>query len=76
MPRHRRFFPKNTVYLVTNRTAEGLPFLPCPLMNLFLFGILAKARFYNPSVTISAFLFMASRVSPGNFLPSFSQNRT
>ena len=56
----RRYYPANTAYLVTNRTAEGLPFVTCLYINLMLFGILARAAFRSPSVIVRGWLFLSN----------------
>ncbi|HMO18502.1 MAG TPA: hypothetical protein PJ989_10470 [Oligoflexia bacterium] len=43
MPRNLRRFEKGRVYLITKRTAEGLPFVATILINLFIYGIIARA---------------------------------
>ena len=56
----RRWYPAGTTYLITNRTAEGLPFVACLYINLMLFGILARAAFRSPSIKICAWLFLSN----------------
>lgn len=60
MGHQRRIFPTNHVFFVTNRLAEGLPFVANLYINLMLFGILARARFKNPQITICGFIFLAN----------------
>ena len=55
--RRDRRNPNNTVYFITNRTKEGLPFVARFYMRLILIGIMAKAqRLYH--VNICHFLWM------------------
>ena len=56
----RRMFEKGSVYFVTNRTAEGLPFVANAFIRLVTFGILAKACFRFPQIAISCWLFLAN----------------
>lgn len=60
MGKPRRYFPTNTPYFVTNRLAEGLPFVANLYINLMLFGILARASYKYPGINICAFLFLAN----------------
>lgn len=60
MPRNIRRFEKDRVYLITNRTAEGLPFVATILINLFIYGILARAISLHPQVRVCHFIFMAN----------------
>ena len=56
----RRYFVTGTPYFVTNRVAEGLPFVATLYINLFLFGILARACFLYRTITLCFFLFMTN----------------
>jgi hypothetical protein len=56
----RRYFPSRKPYLVTNRTAEGLPFVANLYINLMLYGIIARARFKHPEITVCGFIFLAN----------------
>ncbi len=56
----RRMFLNNRAYFITNRVAKGLPFVACLYINLLLLGILARAKFLHPSITICAWLFLGS----------------
>lgn len=60
MPKSRRYFPSNTPYFITNRVAEGLPFVPNEYINLMLFGVLARATFKHPGITLCSFLFLGN----------------
>lgn len=57
-PRARRMFLNRSVYFVTNRTAEGLPFVPNAYINALLKGVLARAMHKYPGVVVSHFLFL------------------
>jgi len=56
----RRMFVHQGVYFVTNRVAEGLPFVPNEFINLLLWGILARAQEKYPSIVIAAWLFLSN----------------
>jgi hypothetical protein len=56
----RRYYEHGSVYWVTNRLAEGLPFVPCNYINNLLYGILAKAHQRTPSVVSCGWLFLAN----------------
>ena len=58
MPRNIRKYEKDRVYLITNRVAEGLPFVPTILINLFIYGIIARAICLHPNVKACHFIFM------------------
>lgn len=58
MPRLLRKYSKGEVYFVTNRTAEGLPFVANLLINTFINGILARALVLHPGIELSAYLVM------------------
>ena len=60
MPRNLRRFEKGRVYLITNRTAEGLPFVATILINLFIYGIIARAISLHPQVKVCHFIFMGN----------------
>ena len=60
MPRLLRRYEKDRVYFISNRTAEGLPFVPTMLINMFIYGIIARAMFFQPHVRICHFLFMGN----------------
>ena len=60
MPKSRRYFPSNTAYFITNRVAEGLPFVPNRYINLMLYGVLARAAFKHPGITLCSFLFLGN----------------
>ena len=44
MPRNRKYYRHNDCILATSRTEEGLPFVASLVMNMIIWGILAKAR--------------------------------
>ena len=54
----RRHYRHNDLCLVTNRLAEGLPFVPNAYMNAILYGALARASARNPGIVICAFTFI------------------
>jgi len=56
----RRMFRQGDAAFVTNRLAEGLPFVPTLYINVLLFGILARACFKHPNIIICAWLFLGS----------------
>ncbi len=60
MPRNLRKYEKDRVYLITNRVAEGLPFVPTILINLFIYGIIARAISLHPNVRLCHFVFMGN----------------
>lgn len=60
MPRNIRRFEKDRVYLITNRTTEGLPFVATILINLFIYGIIARAISLHPLVKVCHFVFMGN----------------
>ena len=55
----RRNYTHGRVYLVTNRLAQGLPFVPNKYINALVYGALARAYALNPGVVICAFCFPA-----------------
>lgn len=69
MSHPRRMFIHNKPYLVTNRVAEGLPFVANRVINLIIYGILARAKFKYPSVKICAWVFLANHFH-GIIIPS------
>jgi REP element-mobilizing transposase RayT len=61
MPRNRKYFANKTVLFVTSRAEEGLPF-PCnAVMNLILWGILARAR-EKHQIKVCHFIFLANHL--------------
>ena len=60
MPRLLRRFAKGEVYFITNRVAEGLPFVPNVLINIFLNGILARALSLHPEIDVCGYIFMGN----------------
>jgi hypothetical protein len=44
--------------MVTNRLAEGLPFVPNKFINALLYGALARASALNPRIIICGFTFL------------------
>lgn len=59
MPKNRKLRPHNACLFVTSRTEEGLPFVPNPLMNFILSGILARAKELY-SVKVCHFVYLAN----------------
>lgn len=55
MGHQRRYYKHGETYFVTNRLAEGLPFVPNVYMNSLLYGALARAASLNPGIVICAF---------------------
>ena len=60
MSRLLRKFSKGEVYFVTNRTAEGLPFVPNFLINSFVNGVLARDLARHPGIELCSYLFMGN----------------
>ena len=61
MAHQRRYFPSGRPYFITNRLAEGLPFVANLYINLMLFGIIVRAwSRHRSAITICAFLFLAN----------------
>ena len=60
MPRSLRLYEYKTVYFLTCRVAEGLPFVPNCYINALIKGILAKASCKYPSITINAWIFLSN----------------
>lgn len=58
MGRLLRKYENGEVYFLTNRLAEGLPFVPNSYINSVLKGILAKASCRYLSIKINAWVFM------------------
>lgn len=56
----RRMYSAGTVYFVTNRVAEGLPFVPNNYIRLMLLGVIARASNRFEGITICSWLFMAN----------------
>jgi hypothetical protein len=54
----RRYYKHGDTCLVTNRLAEGLPFVPNIFINCLLYGALARAASLNPGIVICAFGFL------------------
>ena len=59
MPKNRKYFRHNDCILATSRTEEGLPFVASLVMNLLIWGILAKARSMY-QIKVCHALFMAN----------------
>jgi len=53
-------YEKGRVYLVSNRTVEGLPFVPCTLINSFLYGIIARAQSLHSEIKVCHLIFMGN----------------
>lgn len=60
MPHPRRMYEHKSVYFVTNRLSEGLPFVPNLYVNLVLIGIIARAIFRFPGISVCTLLFMTN----------------
>lgn len=56
----RRYFPSRKAYFVTNRLAEGLPFVANDYINQMLYGVIARAKSRCPGITLCGFLFLAN----------------
>ena len=56
----RRMYSSGTVYFVTNRVAEGLPFVPNAYVRSMLLGVVARASSRFEGITICSWLFMAN----------------
>lgn len=54
----RRYFEHNAVYFITNRLAEGLPFVPNDYINYIIKGIIATAQARYPSIILCDIQFM------------------
>ncbi len=54
----RRHYKHGNVCMVTNRLAEGLPFVPNKFINALLYGALARASSRNPGIIICGFAFL------------------
>lgn len=56
--RHRQLFISGSVYFITFRTEEGLPFVPLPFMNKLILSAMARAKRLYPvqliGVTVQA----------------------
>ena len=59
MPENRKYFPHNAAVFCTARTEVGLPFVASILMNLILWGIIARAK-EQFAVKVCHFIFMAN----------------
>ena len=58
MGHQRRYYKHHDVLFVSNRLAEGLPFVPNIFINSLLLGALARAAALSPGIVICAFSFM------------------
>ncbi len=56
----RRYYPSKHTYFVTNRLAEGLPFVANEYINQMILGIIARANFNHPEITLVGFEFLAN----------------
>jgi len=59
MPHPRKFFAKDSVYLITSSTLTGLPFIPNLIINTILRGIIARAQKLYGQITCHV-VFMAN----------------
>lgn len=60
MSGQRRFFRYRKVYHITNRTAEGLPFVPNEFIELLIGGIIARTQEKYPGIIVNAVVFMGN----------------
>ena len=60
MSGQRRFFRYRKVYHITNRTAEGLPFVPNKYIELLIGGLLARTQEKYPGIILNAIVFMGN----------------
>jgi len=60
MSGQRRLFRFNKVYHITNRTSEGLPFVPNKFMELLIGGLLARTQEKYPGIIVNALVFMGN----------------
>ena len=60
MSGQRRFFRYRKVYHITNRTAEGLPFVPNKFIELLIGGILARTQEMYLGIIVNAVVFMGN----------------
>ncbi len=60
MSGQRRFFRYRKVYHITNRTAEGLPFVPNKFIELLIGGIIARTQEKYPGIIVNAAVFMGN----------------
>jgi REP element-mobilizing transposase RayT len=60
MSGQRRLFRFNKVYHITNRTGEGLPFVPNKFMELLIGGLLARTQEKYPGIIVNAVVFMGN----------------
>ena len=58
MPKNRKYYRHNDCILATCRNEEGLPFVAGLVMNILIWGIVAKARSLY-QIKIYHALFMA-----------------
>jgi len=60
MSGQRRFFRFKRVYHITNRTAEGLPFVPNKFIELLIGGIVARTQEKYAGIVVNAIVFMSN----------------
>ena len=58
MGHQRRYYKHGDICFVSNRLAEGLPFVPNIFINCLLLGALARASALSPDIVVCAFSFM------------------
>ena len=58
MGHQRRYYQHHSVCMITNRLAEGLPFVPNDFINALLIGALARASARNPGIVICSYTFL------------------
>ena len=58
MGHQRRYYKHGDTCLVTNRLAQGLPFVPNAYINALIYGAVARACSRNPGIIVCAFEFL------------------
>ena len=61
MSRKRKIYPRDTVLFISSSVQEGLPFIPCILINAIMEGIIARAQSLYGQELI-AYCFMANHL--------------
>lgn len=60
MSGQRRYFRYKKVYHITNRTSEGLPFVPNKFIEMLIGGIVSRAQELYPGIVVNAVIFMGN----------------
>lgn len=60
MGRLRRNYEPGSIYFVTCRTSQGLPFVPNVFLHKLILGLIARAHSKYSGITICHFLFMSN----------------